>query len=232
MRKTDVLLRSLRAAINIPKGASLLKVFRVKGHCPSPSFPEAALTLAGSDLIEIIKRVNRMEIETERLFMRELKQSDFEDLFRILQDEEVMYAYEGAFNDTQAQEWLDKQISRYKNDSGLGLLAVILKENGEMIGQCGLTLQDCIDKKVIEVGYLFQKAYWHKGYAIEAARACKEYAFNVLKAEEVFSIIRDTNIPSQRVAERNGMTRRGEFVKHYRGVDMPHFIYSVKRSEI
>lgn len=173
-----------------------------------------------------------MEIETERLFMRELKQSDFEDLCRILQDEEVMYAYEGAFNDTQAQEWLDKQIARYKNDSGLGLLAVILKENGEMIGQCGLTLQDCIDKKVIEVGYLFQKAYWHKGYAIEAARACKEYAFNVLKAEEVFSIIRDTNIPSQRVAERNGMTRRGEFVKHYRGVDMPHFIYSVKRSEI
>ncbi len=173
-----------------------------------------------------------MEIETERLFMRELKQSDFEDLCRILQDEEVMYAYEGAFNDTQAQEWLDKQIARYKNDSGFGLLAVILKENGEMIGQCGLTLQDCIDKKVIEVGYLFQKAYWHKGYAIEAARACKEYAFNVLKAEEVFSIIRDTNIPSQRVAEINGMTRRGEFVKHYRGVDMPHFIYSVKRSEI
>lgn len=173
-----------------------------------------------------------MEIETERLFLRELKQSDFEDLCEILQDDEVMYAYEGAFDDVQATEWLNKQITRYKNDNGLGLLAVILKEKGKMIGQCGLTYQDCFDKKVIEVGYLFQKAYWHKGYAVEAARACREYAFKVLNTDEVFSIIRDTNIPSQKVAERNGMTRRGEFVKHYRGVDMPHYVYSVRQNEI
>lgn len=173
-----------------------------------------------------------MEIETERLFLRELKQSDFEDLCEILQDDEVMYAYEGAFDDVQATEWLNKQITRYKNDNGLGLLAVILKEKGKMIGQCGLTYQDCFDKKVIEVGYLFQKAYWHKGYAVEAARACREYAFKVLNTDEVFSIIRDTNIPSQKVAERNGMTRRGEFVKHYRGVDMPQYVYSVRQNEI
>lgn len=173
-----------------------------------------------------------MQIETTRLFMRELKQSDYDALCKILQDRDVMYAYEGAFSDQEVQEWLDKQITRYQNDNGLGLLAVVLKENGEMIGQCGLTVQDCMDKKVLEVGYLFQKAYWHKGYAIEAARACREYAFNVLKAEEVFSIIRDSNIASQRVAERNGMVRSGEFVKHYRGVDMPHYIYSVRHNEI
>ena len=171
-----------------------------------------------------------MQIETARLFMRELKQSDYDALCRILQDSEVMYAYEGAFSDEEVQEWLDKQLRRYREDNGLGLLAVILKENGEMIGQCGLTFQDCMGEKVIEVGYLFQKAYWHKGYATEAARACKEYAFNVLKAEEVYSIIRDSNIASQRVAERNGMVRSVEFAKHYRGVDMPHFVYSVRRT--
>ena len=171
-----------------------------------------------------------MQIETTRLFMRELKQSDYDALCRILQDSEVMYAYEGAFSDEEVQEWLDKQLRRYREDNGLGLLAVILKESGEMIGQCGLTFQDCMGEKVIEVGYLFQKAFWHKGYAVEAARACKEYAFNVLKAEEVYSIIRDSNIASQRVAERNGMVRSGEFVKHYRGVDMPHFVYSVRRT--
>lgn len=173
-----------------------------------------------------------MQIETTRLFMRELKQSDYDALCRILQDSEVMYAYEGAFSDKEVQEWLDKQITRYQNDNGLGLLAVVLKESGEMIGQCGLTFQDCMGEKVIEVGYLFQKAFWHKGYAVEAARACKEYAFNVLKAEEVYSIIRDSNIASQRVAERNGMVKSGEFVKHYRGVDMLHYIYSVRRNEI
>lgn len=114
---------------------------------------------------------------------------------------------------------------------GFGLYAVILKENGEMIGQCGLTFQDFNGNQVLEVGYLFQKAYWHRGYATEAARACKEYAFTVLDADEVYSIIRDTNIPSQKVAERNGMVRVGVFTNHYRGVDMPHYAYAIKCSK-
>jgi len=82
---------------------------------------------------------------------------------------------------------------------------------------------------VLEIGYLFQRAFWHKGYASEAAMACKNYAFEMLQADEFFSIIRDTNVPSQRVAERNGMTRCGEFIKHYRGIDMPHYVYSVQK---
>lgn len=169
-----------------------------------------------------------MKIETQRLFLRFIEQSDYKDLCKILQDEDVMYAYEGAFNDAETQNWLDKQISRYSND-GFGLYAVILKETDEMIGQCGLTMQKWNDRTVLEIGYLFQKAYWHQGYATEAAKACKEYAFSVLKAEEVFSIIRDTNIASQNVAKRNDMIMTDMFVKHYRGVDMPHYVYSVKR---
>lgn len=171
-----------------------------------------------------------MIAESRRLFLREMNQSDFKALCKILQDEEVMYAYEGAFSDKEVQEWLDRQIMRYRTD-GFGLYAVILKESGTMIGQCGLTLQDFHGKQVLEVGYLFQKAYWHKGYAIEAARICKEYAFTVLDADEVYSIIRDTNIPSQKVAERNGMVRIGAFIKHYRSVDMPHYVYSIKREK-
>ncbi|MEG2081584.1 MAG: GNAT family N-acetyltransferase, partial [Oscillospiraceae bacterium] len=83
----------------------------------------------------------------------------------------------------------------------------------------GLTLQDYNDEKVVEIGYLFQKAYWHNGYAIEAASACKEYAFSVLDVDEVFSIIRDSNIPSQNVAKRNGMKKIDTLVKYYRGVE-------------
>jgi RimJ/RimL family protein N-acetyltransferase len=77
---------------------------------------------------------------------------------------------------------------------------------------------------------LIQKAYWHKGYALEAAQACKNYAFERLNADEVFSIIRDTNTASQNVAKRNGMTVKGTLVKHYRSIDMPHYAYSVKRT--
>lgn len=170
-----------------------------------------------------------MILETKRLYLREMNQSDFPALCKILQDKDVMYAYEHAFDDDEAHEWLDKQIARYKNN-GFGLWAVILKETDEMIGQCGLTIQEYNNKKVLEVGYLFQKYFWHKGYATEAAIACKEYAFDILGAEEVVSIIRDTNIASQNVAKRNGMTEKEKFIKHYYGVDMPHLVFSISRN--
>lgn len=167
-------------------------------------------------------------LETERLFLREIRQSDYDDLCKILQDEETMYAYNGAFNDKEVQEWLDRQISRY-DAYGFGLWAMILKDTGEMIGQCGLTMQPWKNSEVLEIGYLLQRTYWHKGYAIEAAKACKDYAFTKLGAKEVFSIIRDNNIPSQKVALKNGMSVVDNSVKHYRGMDMPHDLYRVKK---
>lgn len=163
-----------------------------------------------------------MILETERLYLRRLRQEDFPALCRILQDEEAMYAYEGAFTDEEVQEWLDRQIQRYQKWD-FGLWAVILKETEELIGQCGLTMQQWKEQEVLEIGYLFQRAYWHRGYAIEAASACKRYAFETLKADEVCSIIRDTNIPSQKVALRNGMVKKDTWTKHYKGVDMPHY---------
>lgn len=80
----------------------------------------------------------RFVLETERLILREMDQDDFADLCLILQDGEAMYAYEGALSDVEAQEWLDRQQERYARD-GFGLWAVVLKQTGEMIGQCGLT---------------------------------------------------------------------------------------------
>lgn len=169
-----------------------------------------------------------MIFETERLYLREMEQSDFDSLCQILKDEETMYAYEGAFDDSEVQEWLDSQISRY-HKYGFGLWAVVLKETGEMIGQCGLTMQPWKEEELLEIGYLFQRSYWHKGYAAEAAKACKKYAFEVLNADAVCSIIRDTNIASQNVAIRNGMTVTDKWTKHYRGVDMPHYCYVVQK---
>jgi len=168
-----------------------------------------------------------MVLETSRLWLREMQQADYSALCKILQDEDVMYAYEGVFSDAEVQEWLDKQIRNYKELS-FGLWAVMLKGTDNMIGQCGLTMQNYSDKQILEVGYLFQKSFWGKGYATEAAVACRDYAFEKLDATEVFSIIRDTNIASQNVAKRNGMAIVDTFIKHYRGIDMPHFLFSIK----
>lgn len=170
----------------------------------------------------------KMILETERMYLREIEQSDFHALCKILQDGETMYAYEGAFTDEEAQQWLDRQIERYRQ-YGFGLWAVVLKKTEEVIGQCGLTMQPWKEEQVLEIGYLFRRDYWHRGYATEAARACKQYAFEVLGAKEVCSIIRDTNTASQRVAIRNGMTVMDSWTKRYRGIDMPHDRYVVTR---
>ncbi len=171
-----------------------------------------------------------MILQTQRLLLREMDQGDWEPLCAILQDPEVMYAYEHAFSDQEVQAWLDNQRRRYRED-GFGLWAVVSRQTGEMIGQCGLTWQDWDGRQVLEVGYLFRRSAWGQGYATEAAMACREYAFTVLDAQEVYSIIRDSNLPSQGVARRNGMAVRGSLVKHYWGMDMPHLVFSVRRQD-
>ena len=163
-------------------------------------------------------------LETKRLFLRELSPADEPALRRVLQDRAVMYAYEHAFSDAETADWLNNQLCRYRRD-GFGLWGVARKETGTLIGQCGLTLQPFGQQSVIEVGYLFEKAYWHCGYATEAAIACKEYAFRELHAPAVYSIIRENNLPSQRVALRNGMYLCGKLVKHYYGMNMPHLVF-------
>lgn len=166
-----------------------------------------------------------MKLETPRLYLRKLNQNDFFSLCQILQDEAVMVAYEGAFSDQEVQAWLDNQLKRY--ETGFGLMAVILKESDQLIGQCGLTLQKYNERDVIEIGYLFKKNAWHQGYATEAAIACKKLAFTM--SDEVYSIIRDNNLASQKVAIRCGMLKIDEFVKHYRNVDMLHYVYQIKK---
>ena len=91
-----------------------------------------------------------IQIQTDRLLLREMTQADFPALCQMLYDPVVMKAYEGAFTQAEAQAWLDRQISRYRKD-GLGLWAVVLRETGRMIGQCGLTWQEADGRTVLEV---------------------------------------------------------------------------------
>ena len=171
-------------------------------------------------------------LETPRLALRELVPGDYGGLCLMLRDAETMYAYEHAFSEAEARAWLQKQLDRYAAD-GFGLWAVILKETGALIGQCGLTRQEAgMFGRVLEVGYIFNRAFWRRGYASEAARACRDYAFDKLGAAEVFSIIREGNTASENVARRNGMAPRGRLVKHYYGLDMPHTIFSVRAEEL
>lgn len=167
-----------------------------------------------------------MILKTERLYLREMNQSDFEDLAEILQNSRVMYAYEHDFSDNDVQEWLDRQITRYKK-YGFGLWAVILKNTDEMIGQAGLTMQPYKDTEVLEIGYLLKERFWHYGYASEAANGCKKYAFEQLNRDKVYSIIKSDNYSSMKVAKSMGMKKEDEFMTQYYNGKMLHYLYSV-----
>lgn len=169
-------------------------------------------------------------LETNRLQLREMTFSDMRALSLILQDEKVMYAYNGAFNDKETMAWMQKQLQRYK-EFNFGLWGIFLKNTDEMIGQCGITMQEYKATQVPEIGYLLAHKYWHNGYAIEAATSCREYGFNILHFNALYSIIRNTNIASQNVALRNGMSLIDTITTHYRGVDMPHMVFCVKKDE-
>jgi len=82
----------------------------------------------------------------------------------------------------------------------------VLKNSGEVIGDCGCVMQDVEDRKEIEIGYHVRRDLWGNGYATEAAKASVERAFSSLGAKQVISMIRPENFQSRRVAEKSGLT--------------------------
>lgn len=170
-------------------------------------------------------------LETTRLGFRQMTWEDRPAVAGMLQDREVMYAWEHAFSDGEVDDWIEKRMAEYEAYGNFGYWAVILKKEDAVIGQCGLTRQKVEGKAVLEVGYMFSQKYWHHGYAAEAAQAVRDDAFQRLRAEAVYSIIRENNAPSIRVAERNGMKPVGKIIKIYRGIEMPHIVYRVRFAE-
>lgn len=164
-------------------------------------------------------------IESKRLNFRKISKSDFNSLRTILQDSEVMYAWEHAFTDEEVNEWINKNLIRYANE-GYSYFAVIVKSTNDFIGVIGPLIEDINGTQHIGIAYILNKRYWGKGYALEGAEACINYAFSKLNADKVIAQIRPNNLPSRRIAEKLNMKIESEYVKHYNNIDMPHLIYS------
>ena len=165
-------------------------------------------------------------LETERLMLRHLTANDVEAMFAVIGDPETMKFYPQTFTREDAARWVTRSQERYRSD-GYGLFAVILKSSGEVIGNCGLMRQEVEGESMLEVGYHFRRDHWGHGYATEAARACMTYAFHNLAARKVVSLIVAENLPSRRVAERNGMTVERQVTFH----ELPHLLYAMKRED-
>jgi RimJ/RimL family protein N-acetyltransferase len=140
-------------------------------------------------------------LETERLLLRELEPGDLDDLAELFGDPEVTRYYQRL---PEPRAWLDWNRGLYA-ERGFGLWAVVLKETGEMVGDCGLTPQVVEGVDEIEVGYHLKRAFWGHGLATEAARRCRDHARDELAIARLIAIIDPRNLASQRVANRIGL---------------------------
>jgi RimJ/RimL family protein N-acetyltransferase len=155
---------------------------------------------------------NSLQLETERLILRPMLETDFDSLLLIFTDPNVMAAFDHPpFTREQMQRWLQRNLD-HQNQLGYGLFSAILKESGELVGDCGLEQME--DQGAAELGYDFRSEFWNRGYATEAAHVVRNYAFHVLKLPRLISLIRVGNLSSKRVAEKVGLTLAEEITRY------------------
>lgn len=153
-------------------------------------------------------------IETARLWLRPMRDGDFDALLDIFTDPNVMAAFGGElFTPAQMQSWLDRNLE-HQAQVGYGLFAVIRKADGLLLGDCGLEQMTVEGQVVAELGYDFRSDVWCQGYATEAACAVRDYAFAVLQLPRLISLIRVGNLASRRVAEKVGMHLAAEVERY------------------
>ncbi len=165
-------------------------------------------------------------LETDRLWLRRMNQDDVETLFVIFGDPITVAHFPVPWTRDEVVAGIERTLKRYRDD-GYGLWMMVVKDTGEAVGDCGLVRQLLPTGPEVEVGYHLRRDHWGRGYATEAAARCIAYAFSELRIERVISLIRPSNTPSRRVAERNGLRPTFEVIWH----DLPHLVYAISRTE-
>lgn len=166
-----------------------------------------------------------MKIETERLFLREMNETDYEALYSVLADSDIMQHYPYSFDERRVRGWIEKNIERYRV-FGFGLWAVCLKENKEMIGDCGLTMQNINGMICPEIGYHIRSDCQRKGFAREAASAVRDWTFDNTPFNVLYSYMKAENIASVATAKSIGMSKVNEYINGEQEVTL---VYSLER---
>jgi len=141
-------------------------------------------------------------LHTNRLTLREITPADLPFLHRIFSDAECMRYYPGIKSFDETARWFQRLAFDSYGSHGFGLWAVTDRQSGALLGDCGITLQETSAGLEPEFGYHLWRDHWGKGYAAEAAAACRDHALGTLGLARIVSIVRPDNMRSQRVAER------------------------------
>lgn len=175
--------------------------------------------------------------ETKRLILREWQEKDIDDFFFMNQDPKVM-EYFPSLADRDKTAWLMGRFCEHHNCHGFSIYPVILKENNQFIGFCGLLSANFNSHftPAVEIGWRFKSEYWGNGYAPEAANAMLEIGFTQFNLDEIVSFTSKNNLKSRRVMEKIGMSYniKDEFNHPNLDDDSPlkcHVLYRIKNNQ-
>ena len=156
-----------------------------------------------------------------------MTEDDFSALYRVLADAEIMRHYPYIFDESRVKGWIARNIERYRV-FGFGLWAVCRKDTGEMIGDCGLTMQVIDGQIKPEIGYHIRRDCQRVGYAKEAASAVRDWTFLNTPFNIVYSYMKYTNEPSVKTAMAYGCRFVGEFADEMNEITK---VYAISREE-
>jgi ribosomal-protein-alanine N-acetyltransferase len=161
-------------------------------------------------------------LRTDRLDVRPFRESDLDGLFRMYGDEETM-RYSGGSGGAHSREETAASLARlmaHQEQHGFSLYALIDRERGEFVGECGMVYVEHTGPE-IEVAYYIVRDQWGQGYATEAVRACLDHGFSDLGLDRIIGVAWPDNPASLRVMEKSGMTYEG--LHTYYGREMARY---------
>ena len=166
--------------------------------------------------------------ETDRIQFRNIEETDFDKWLTFFQDptSHMHWGIKMGTPEQECQKWYALQKDRHSKNRG-GMNALIEKSTGQFMGHCGLLVQEVDQIIELEVGYSLLGKFRGRGFATEAAIKCRDFAFHNNLTKSLISIISFPNIPSQKVAELNGM--KIEKSTKFHGIDV--YIYRITVNE-
>jgi RimJ/RimL family protein N-acetyltransferase len=174
-------------------------------------------------------------IETPRLRLRNWREEDVEPFIRHLNTAPVM-RWLGGVRTEEQQHWVVRErFMRWQEERGFTFWLVERKEDGALLGFCGLKIADDAVSPVegsLEIGWRLREDAWGQGYAKEAAQASLDFAFGTLAADRVVALTVQGNTASWGLMERLGMIRRPEL--DYVGAEWaegPVIVYELRREQ-
>lgn len=171
-------------------------------------------------------------IETERLILRQFKETDAEALSLICNQKYIlkwMPDWEGNVEERREWiRWIESLYTKANKETARIMLAVALKESKELIGMIGIGNKEEVDNE-IEIAYFISEDYCNKGYMTEAARAMVQWTFNTLDLEYLIAIVEIDNFPSQRIVEKCRFIKLGtkKILNSGETEEKPFYYYSL-----